>query len=131
MSNLTAQQRDTILAAFNKALLARDMDAAYKVATEDFVWRLPIGPSAGVAREICGRDQLAAYLDERKVLYEKLRYNDIITYHAPDATFNTFHLTGIKRATGQALDVHGLERFLFRDGKVMHKDAYWKRIETE
>ena len=107
------------------------MDATYKVATPDFVWRLPIGPTSPLAREIRGREQLAAYLDERKQIYEKLRYSDIITYHARDATFNTFLLTGRKRSTGEAFGVHGLERFLFRDGKVMHKDAYWKRIEVE
>ena len=128
---LTPRQRDEILSAFNKAMFARDVDAVYKVVTPDFVWRLPVGPTAPGAREVRSREQLAAYLDERARLYEGLRYADGITYHAPDASFITFHLTGRKRATGAAVDVHGLDRFLFRDGKVMHKDAYWKRIETE
>ncbi len=131
MTTPSPAERDTLFKAFNTAMFRRDMDGVYKAVTPDFVWRLPIGPAAPTARELRNRADLAAYLEERKRLYEDLRYENVVTYHAPDASFNTFQVTGRKRVTGEVVNVHGLERFLFRDGRIMQKDAYWKRIEIE
>ncbi len=52
-------ERDALLTAFSKALFKRDVDAIYRTATQDFVWRLPIGPNAPNAREIPASAQRA------------------------------------------------------------------------
>ena len=116
---------------FNKAMFARDMQALYAVVTADFVWRVAIGPAAPGGRELCGPVAIAAYLDERARTYDNLRFNDVVTYHAPDCSFVSFRLSGLRRADARAVDVLGLERFAFRDDRIVLKDAYWKHIGVE
>ncbi len=125
-------ERDALLAAFSKALFKRDVDAVYRTVTPDFIWRLPIGPDAPVAREIASPEQLSAYFDERERMYDGMRFHDVVYHHAPDATFMTFRVTATRKGGGGArVDAHGMERYLFRDGRIALKDAYWKRIAVE
>jgi ketosteroid isomerase-like protein len=131
MTELSTARRDALMRLFNKAMFARDMQALYQAVTEDFVWRVAIGPAAPVARELGGPDAIAAYLDERTRTYENLRFNDVVTYHAPTCSFVSFRLTGHRRADASAVDVLGLERFAFRDDRIALKDAYWKHIGIE
>ena len=123
--------RDALLAAFSKALFARDVTAVYRTVTPDFVWRLPIGPDAPQAREIASPDQLAAYFDERERMYDGMRFQDVVYHHAPEATFMTFRVVAKRKDGGAPVDVLGMERYLFRDGLILLKDAYWKRIGAE
>jgi ketosteroid isomerase-like protein len=123
-------ERDALLAAFSKALFKRDVEAIYRTVTPDFVWRLPIGPDAPGGREIASREQLAAYFDERERMYDGMRFNDVVYHHAPDATFMTFRVVATRK-DGTAVDALGMERYLFRDGRIALKDAYWKRIAVE
>ncbi|MDQ8729098.1 nuclear transport factor 2 family protein [Bradyrhizobium sp. LHD-71] len=123
-------ERDALLTAFSKALFKRDVDAIYRTVTPDFVWRLPIGPDAPVAREIGSPEQLADYFDARERTYDGVRFHDVVYHHAPEATFMTFRVTA-RRKDGDAVDALGMERYLFRDGRIALKDAYWKRIGVE
>ena len=103
--------RDALLTAFSKALFKRDIDAIYRTVTPDFIWRLPIGPDAPVAREIASREQLAAYFDERERMYDGVRFHDVVYHHAPDATFMTFRVTATRKDGGLARssrDRHGV-----------------------
>lgn len=131
MTTPSPAERDALLTAFSKALFARDVDAVYRIVTPDFVWRLPIGADAPVAREIKSREQLAAYFDERERTYEGVRFHDVAYTHAPDATFMTFRVTARRKDGGASVDALGMERYLFRDGLIALKDAYWKRIGVE
>ena len=87
-------RREELMRQFNKAMFARDMPALYAVVTADFVWRVAIGPTAPGGRELRGAEQIAAYLDERARTYERLRFNDVVTYHASDCSFVSFRLSG-------------------------------------
>ena len=131
MTTLSPAERDTLLSAFSKALFARDVEAVYGTVTPDFIWRLPIGPDAPMAREIKSREQLAAYFDERERMYQGVRFHDVVYHHAPDATFMTFRVAASRKDGGAGVDAHGMERYLFRDGRIALKDAYWKRIAVE
>lgn len=124
-------ERDDLLTAFSKALFKRDVDGVYRTVTPDFIWRLPIGPDAPFAREIASREQLAAYFDERERTYDGMRFQDVVYHHAPEATFMTFRVTAGRKSGGAAVDALGMERYLFRDGRIALKDAYWKRIAVE
>jgi ketosteroid isomerase-like protein len=125
-----APDRDRLLTAFSRALFRNDLDALYAVVAPDFVWRLPIGPDAPHARALASRAELAAYFAEREARYSRLRFEDVAYHHAPDATFMTFRAIGEYR-DGAAFSVDGMERYLFRDGLIAMKDAYWKRIGQE
>ena len=123
--------RDALLTAFSRALFARDVEAIYRTVTPDFVWRLPIGGEAPVAREISSKAQLSAYFDERERMYERMRFHDVAYHHAPEASFMTFRVTAQRKDGGAPIDAQGMERYLFRDGLIALKDAYWKRIAVE
>jgi ketosteroid isomerase-like protein len=124
-------ERDALLTAFSKALFKRDVEAIYRTVTPDFIWRLPVGPDAPAAREIASREQLAAYFDERERMYDGMRFHDVVYHHAPDATFMTFRVVAERKDGSAAVDALGMERYLFRDGRIALKDAYWKRIGAE
>jgi ketosteroid isomerase-like protein len=131
MTTPSPAERDALLTAFSKALFARNVAAIYRTVTPDFIWRLPIGPDVPVAREIRSAEQLAAYFDERDRIYDGMRFHDVVYHHAPDATFMTFRVTARRKDGGAGIDAHGMERYLFRDGRIALKDAYWKRIGVE
>jgi ketosteroid isomerase-like protein len=124
-------ERDALLTAFSKALFKRDVDAIYRTVTPDFVWRLPIGPNVPNAREIGSPEQLAAYFAERERMYDGMRFHDVVYHHAAEATFMTFRVTATRKDGGAPVDADGMERYLFRDGRIALKDAYWKRIAVE
>jgi ketosteroid isomerase-like protein len=124
-------ERDLALARFSRALFSQNVDSVYLTVTPDFVWRLPIGPDAPTAREIAGRDALAAYFAERNRLYANMRFNDLVWHHAPDAAFLTFTVTAQRLDGGPPVNAMGIERYTFRDGLVAQKDAYWKHIAVE
>jgi hypothetical protein len=130
MATPSPAERDVLLAAFSRALFARDVEAVYRTVTSDFIWRLPIGPDVPVGREIRSREQLAAYFDERARMYDGMRFRDVAYHHAPEATFMTFRVTA-NRKDGGTVDALGMERYLFRDQLIALKDAYWKRIAVE
>lgn len=123
--------REQALSRFRSAFSAGDVAAIYRAVTPDFVWRLPIGPKTRVAREIDSPQALAEYLSERTRIYSELRYSDSATHHADDATFVTFRVSGKRRVDDASFDVLAMERYLFRDGLVSEKDAYWKNIRAE
>lgn len=124
-------ERDALLTAFSKALFKRDVDAVYRTVTPDFVWRLPIGAETPVAREIASPEQLAAYFDEREQMYDGIRFHDVVYHHAPETTFMTFRVTAKRKDGAAGVDALGMERYLFRDGRIALKDAYWKQIAVE
>jgi ketosteroid isomerase-like protein len=130
MTTPSPAERDVLLTAFSKALFSRDVEAVYRTVTPDFVWRLPIGPDAPVAREIKSREELGAYFDERERMYDAMRFRDVVYHHAPEATFMTFRVTATRK-DGGTVDALGMERYLFRDSLIALKDAYWKRIGVE
>ena len=47
-------------------------------------------------------------------------------HHAPDATFMTFRITYTDTATGRACEETGVERYIFKDGRIALKDVYVK-----
>lgn len=119
----TAAERDTIFKAFGRAFFKQDLDAMYQVVTPDFVWSVQGGNKVC---QLTTRGQIEAYFAERKQQVENVRFHDVVYHHAPDATFMTFRITGIDKASGAAFENIGVERYTFRDGRLALKDVYVK-----
>jgi ketosteroid isomerase-like protein len=119
----TTAERDTIFKAFGRAFFKQDLEAMYQVVTPDFVWSVQGGDKA---RQLTTRSQIEAYFAERKQQVDNVRFHDVVYHHAPDATFMTFRMTGIDKATGTAFEQIGVERYTFRDGRLTLKDVYLK-----
>lgn len=120
----SAAERDQIFKSFGRAWFKQDLDLMFQVVTPDFVWNSPPGPNDAGPVRAQGRDQVAAQFARRNGLYEGVRFHDVAYHHAEDMSFMTFRMTGTLKATGQAFDTVGVERYTFRDGKLAVKDVY-------
>jgi ketosteroid isomerase-like protein len=120
----SAEERDVLFKAFGRAFFKRDVEALYETVTEDFAW-LTLD-EAGNGKRVTGREAVGAQLNKRSDKLEKVRFEDVVYHHAPDATFMTFRLTATNIATGQPHEEVGVERYTFKDGKIAVKDVYRK-----
>ena len=117
----STEERDAIFKAFGRAFFKQDMDAMYEVVAPNFVWTVMAGDTL---RRLDSRDKIEAFFEERRGTTENVRFEDVVFHHAPDATFMTYRMTGIDKATGEAFERVGVERYTFRDGKLAEKDVY-------
>lgn len=117
-------ERDQIFKSFGRAWFKQDLDLMFQVVTPDFVWILPPGQDDTGPVRAQGRAEVAAQFTRRNGLFEGVRFHDVAYHHAEDASFMTFRMTGTLKATGQAFDTVGVERYTFRDGKLAVKDVY-------
>ena len=120
----TSEERDELFRAFARALFKRDLDALFRVVTPDFVWRYHDGVS--VTKHLDSRDAVAQHLEEQEALYSEQRFHEVRYHHLPEVSFMTFRVTESVRETGEVREQHGVERYLFRDGRVTLKDVYRK-----
>ena len=122
----TIAEREKLFNAFPKALFARDMDSLYETVTPDFVWYYHDGES--VTKQLADPAAVLAHLEEQKALYSEQRFHQVTYHHLPDVTFMTFRVTETVRETGEVREQRGIERYLFRDGKIALKDVYRKPV---
>ena len=100
----------------------------YEAVTPDFTWTVDDGDQVHV---LDSREKIADFFEQRRGRFENVRFDDVVFHHAPDATFMTYRMTGTEVATGEAFAKVGVERYTFRDGKLMVKDAYSRPAEVE
>jgi len=122
----TAAERDALFEAFARALFRQDMDALYQVVSPAFIWRYHDGVSA--ERVLEGREAILKHLAERKAFYSASRFDDVVYHHLPEISFMTFRVSETVRATGEAREQRGIERYTFEGGRIATKDVYRKPI---
>lgn len=120
------EQRDQLFRAFARALFRRDIDGLYSTVTPDFVWSYHDGVS--VTKELQSREAVLAHLDEQRELFSRQRFVDVVYHHLPEVSFMTFRVSETVRETGETREQRGVERYLFRDGKIALKDVYRKPV---
>lgn len=114
--------RDALFRSFGRAWFKRDVDLLYQAVTPDFEWR---GGEGGAP--ITGRDAVAAAFAAMAAGGRQVRFADVVYHHAPEASFMTFRIIETDPATGAETVDLGVERYLFRDGRIAVKDVYKKR----
>ena len=97
----TPEERDALFRAFGRAFFRQDLDAMYRVVTEDFTYSIMLN---GLPRRMTSREQVAAFFEERRGIEKDLRFEDIVFHHARDATFMTCRVTGTDVATGEPFE---------------------------
>ena len=120
----TAAERDALFKAFARAFFKRDVDALYETVTPDFVWNTL--DEKGAVSTVSGRESVAAQLARRPASLDNLRFEDVRYHHAPEASFMTFRLSATDRRSGEPHVEVGVERYVFRDGRIAVKDVYRK-----
>ena len=84
----------------------------------------------GVSATKCLRDRdgVLAHLEEQKELFAQQRFFEVEYHHLAELSFMTFRVTETARATGEVREQCGVERYLFRDGRIALKDVYRKPL---
>ena len=121
-------EREALFRAFARAFFKEDLDALYGVVSEDFIWHAPPVGAGASSRAIQGREAIGAYFAERRALYQSVRFEDVTYHHAADASFMSFRMIAVARADGETHQVLGVERYVFKDGKLALKDVYVKPL---
>lgn len=120
----TAAERDALFKSFGRAFFKRDADALYEVCSPDFTWMTL--DEDGAAKAITGKAAVAEQLQRRSDKLDNVRFEDVHYHHAPDVTFMTFRITATHKDTGAPHAEVGIERYTFKDGRIMTKDVYRK-----
>ena len=114
-----------VLDAFNR----HDLDGILAFFADDAVFESPRGPEPyGTRYE--GLEAVRAGLAKRFEGIPDVHYGDDRHFVSADGTRGSseWTLTGTT-VDGQRLEVRGCDLWTFRDGRIVVKDSYWKRVE--
>ena len=120
----SAVERDAVFKTFGRAWFKRDAELLYQATTPDFQW-LSVDAD-GRVRVITGKEAVAAEFAAMGGGNVQRRFEDVVYHHAPDASFMTFRLIETDKATGAVRTECGVERYVFKDGRIAVKDVYRK-----
>jgi ketosteroid isomerase-like protein len=113
--------------AFN----AHDLDRIMSYFAEDCVLEMPRG-SLPCGSRYEGKAETRRALAGRFEGLPDVHYGseEHFVDEASQTGMSKWRLTGTTR-DGERRDVHGCDFYSFRDGKVTHKDSYWKIVEPD
>jgi ketosteroid isomerase-like protein len=114
-----------VLKAFGKAFNTGDVDGILAQVIDDFEWRMHEGPLAPDGEIVRGRDAVRAALAKRAERIESTRFSEAEVLFGDDHVVGRFRATGAYK-DGATIDVHGIDIYSFKDGKISVKDSYWK-----
>lgn len=127
MATFDKHQAMEVLKAFGKAFNAGDADGVLAQVSNDFEWRMHEGPDAPNGAVIKGLEATRTALAERAERIETIRFSETEVLFGDDHVVGRFRATG-RYKSGEAIDVRGVDIYLFKDGKISVKDSYWKAI---
>ena len=114
-----------VLDAFNR----HDLDGILEHFVDDAVFESPRGPDPWGTRYE-GREAVRAGLAKRFEGIPDVHYGDDRHFLSADGDrgVSEWTLTGTT-LDGQRLEVRGCDLWTLRDGQIVVKDSYWKRVE--
>ena len=126
---MTVTATDDVLLAVIDAFNRHDLDGIMRHFADDAVFESPRGPEPfGTRYE--GKDAVRAGLSKRFEGIPDVHYGDDRHFLSADGSrgVSEWTLTGTT-TDGQRLEVRGCDLWTFRDGRIVVKDSYWKRVE--
>ena len=114
-----------VLDGFNR----HDLDAILEHFADDAVFESPRGPEPFGTRFV-GKEAVRAGLAKRFAGIPDVHYGDDRHFVSADGSrgVSEWTLTGTT-TDGERLEVRGCDLWTFRDGRIVVKDSYWKRVE--
>ena len=114
-----------VLDAFNR----HDLDGIVAHFADDAVFESPRGSEPWGTRYV-GKDEVRAGLAKRFEGIPDVHYGDDRHFLSADGTrgVSEWTLTGTT-TEGVRLEVRGCDLWQLRDGRIVVKDSYWKRVE--
>jgi ketosteroid isomerase-like protein len=114
---------EEIVDAFNR----HDADGVMPFFVDDCVFATPRGPSP-FGRRLVRREDVRAGVAARFTGIPDVHYGGDTHFASGDRGVSEWTLTGTT-TEGDRLELRGCDLWTFRDGKVVRKDSYWKRVE--
>ena len=120
---------DEVLRAVLDGFNRHDLDAILEHFADDAVFESPRGPEPFGTR-YTGKAEVRAGLAKRFEGIPDVHYGDDRHFVSADGTrgASEWTLTGTT-TDGQRLEVRGCDLWTLRDGRIVVKDSYWKRVE--
>jgi len=113
-----------LLDAFNR----HDLDAIMGFFADDCTLEMPRGPDPWGQR-FSGKAQAREGLAGRFAGIPDVHYGEARHWACGDEFgVSEWTLTGTTTA-GTPVEVQGCDHYTFRDGKIVHKNSYWKIVE--
>lgn len=114
-----------VLDGFNR----HDLDAILEHFANDAVFESPRGPERFGTRFV-GKDEVRAGLAKRFAGIPDVHYGEDRHFVSADGSrgVSEWTLTGTT-TDGERLEVRGCDLWTLRDGRIVVKDSYWKRLE--
>lgn len=122
MSAVTQEMLKALLDAFNR----HDLDAIMEYFAEDCVLYMPRGAGPRGDRYL-GKQQVRAGLATRFEGLPDVHYGADTHWACGDFGVSEWTLTGT-RASGERLEVRGVDLLEFSGGKIIRKDSFWKIV---
>jgi steroid delta-isomerase-like uncharacterized protein len=119
---VTHELMKEFLAAFNR----HDLDAIMGFFSEECVFYMPRGARPRGDRYV-GKDEVRAGLATRFEGIPDVHYGDDRHWACGDFGVSEWTLTGTA-ASGQRIEVRGVDLLEFEDGKITRKDSFWKIV---
>ncbi len=117
-----------LLKGFLDAFNRHDLDAIMGYFAEDCVFYMPRGAGPRGDR-YAGKAAVRAGLARRFEGIPDVHYGDDRHWTCGNFAVSEWTLTGTS-ASGQRLEVRGVDLLEFVDGKITRKDSFWKIVET-
>ena len=120
---------DEVLVAVLDGFNRHDLDAILEHFADDAVFDSPRGADPFGTRFV-GKEAVRAGLAKRFAGIPDVHYGDDRHFVSADGSrgVSEWTLTGTT-TDGERLEVRGCDLWTFRDGRIVVKDSYWKRVE--
>jgi steroid delta-isomerase-like uncharacterized protein len=123
---MTAQVTETLLKKFLDAFNRHDLDAIMSFFADDCVFYMPRGAKPRGDRFV-GKDEVRAGLAKRFEGIPDVHYGEDRHWAGENFGVSEWTLTGTS-ASGQRIEVRGVDLLEFADGKIRRKDSFWKIV---
>ena len=122
---VTVDTLKQFLLAFN----AHDLDAVMGFFADDCELMMPRGPDPWGQRYV-GKAEVRKALATRFEGIPDVHYGDDQHWVSGNHGVSQWTLTGTTK-DGKKIQVRGCDLLVFRDGKIIKKDSYWKIVEPK
>ena len=113
-----------MLERFGDAWNRHDVDAIMSFMDDDCAFETTAGPEP-CGKRYEGRERVRQAFGRVFAMFPDARFGDARHFVAGDRGLSEWRFTGTT-SEGKKIEVNGCDVFTFKDGKIIHKDSYFK-----
>ena len=121
---------EALVAEIESAFNSRDVDRILEYFADNGVFATARGPvKEGI--ELKGKKAIGDFLRERFSYIPDMYWHPQYRFVSACGQYGVSYwvVTGTNQRNGSKLELNGCDIFRFQNGKLIHKDTFWKAIE--